>query len=55
MDRILVGLDTSERSWRVLDQAIGMARRLGGRLLLVHAYTLPVGLPLEVYAARFPA
>jgi universal stress protein F len=50
MKKVLVGLDASPRSSVVLDEAIGLVQQTGGQLILLHAYNLPVGLPIEVYA-----
>jgi nucleotide-binding universal stress UspA family protein len=50
MRRVLVGLDASPRAEQVLDYAMELVRKTGGQLVLLHAYSLPVGLPVEVYA-----
>src|SRR5438552_281590 len=50
MKRILVGLDASPRAVGVLDAAIELARRIDARLVLLRAYSIPVGIPIEVYA-----
>ncbi len=44
---IIVGLDRSETSTPVLDAAVDMARKLGGKLHLVRAVPIPVEMPLE--------
>ena len=50
MQKILVGIDSSPRASMVLEYALELATKTGGKLFLLHAYTLPVGLPIEVYA-----
>ncbi|MFO0761333.1 MAG: universal stress protein [Byssovorax sp.] len=50
MDRILVGLDASPRAKGVLDNAIELARRLGGKLVLFRAVGIPVEVPPEAYS-----
>lgn len=55
MERILVALDASPRAPAVRDAAVDLARRLGGSLLVAHAYSLPVGLPLEAYSTALDA
>lgn len=50
MRRVLVGLDASPRAEQVLDYALELVRKTGGQLVLLYAYSLPVGLPVEVYA-----
>ena len=50
MQRILVALDGSPRQKEVLDVAVGLATRSAGRLILFHAVSLPVPLPVQVLA-----
>lgn len=45
MNRILVGLDGSEREPKVLRAARDLAEKAGGRLILARAISLPVELP----------
>lgn len=48
IDRIVIGIDFSETSERALRYAIELASRLGARVDLVHAYSLPAfALPIE--------
>ena len=50
MDKILVGLDASPRASHVLDTAVNLARKTGGKLILFRAVGIPIGLPAEAYA-----
>ena len=50
MNRILVGLDGSESERHVLDTAVSLAAKLGGRLVLFRAVSLPIGLPAQALA-----
>jgi nucleotide-binding universal stress UspA family protein len=50
MNRILVGLDASPRAKDVLDTAVNLARKTGGRVVLFRAVGIPLGLPPEAYA-----
>lgn len=50
MNRILVGLDGSESERHVLDTAVSLASKLGGRLVLFRAVSLPIGLPAQALA-----
>ena len=50
MDRILVGLDASPRAAWVLQRAVELARRGGGKVLLFRAVGIPVGIPHEAYS-----
>jgi nucleotide-binding universal stress UspA family protein len=50
MDKILVGLDASPRAKDVLDTAVNLAKKTGGRLVLFRAVGIPLGLPPEAYA-----
>jgi universal stress protein F len=50
MDRILVGLDASPRAVGVLQTAVELARRGGGKVLLFRAVGIPVGIPHEAYS-----
>lgn len=50
MDKILVGLDASPRARDVLDTAVNLARKTGGKLVLFRAVGIPLGLPPEAYA-----
>jgi nucleotide-binding universal stress UspA family protein len=50
MDKILVGLDASPRARDVLDTAVNLAKKTGGRLVLFRAVGIPLGLPPEAYA-----
>jgi nucleotide-binding universal stress UspA family protein len=49
MDRILVGLDASERATLVLEAAVDLARRTGGKLILFRAVGVPHEIPVEAY------
>lgn len=49
MDRILVGLDASPRSAGVLETAVALARRTGGKLILFRAVGVPHEIPVEAY------
>jgi nucleotide-binding universal stress UspA family protein len=49
MDRILVGLDASERAGLVLETAADLARRTGGKLILFRAVGVPHEIPVEAY------
>lgn len=42
LQRILVPVDFSEKSERALDYAIELAKKVGARITLVHAYEIPV-------------
>jgi nucleotide-binding universal stress UspA family protein len=48
--RILVGLDGSPAERQVLDDAVALAAKLDGRLILFHAVSLPVPLPTRALA-----
>jgi nucleotide-binding universal stress UspA family protein len=50
MDRILVGLDASPRAAGVLQKAVELARRGGGKVLLFRGVGIPVGIPHEAYS-----
>ena len=50
MDRILVGLDASARAARVLETAVELARRTGGKLILFRAVGVPHEIPVEAYS-----
>jgi universal stress protein F len=50
MDRILVGLDASPRSDGVLQVALELARRVGGKLILFRAVGVPHEVPHEAYS-----
>lgn len=50
MDRILVGLDASPRAAGVLDTAVELARRTGGKLILFRAVGVPHELPQEAFS-----
>jgi universal stress protein F len=50
MDRILVGLDASPRAEGVLDTAVELARRAGGKLILFRAVGVPHEIPVEAYS-----
>lgn len=50
MDRILVGLDASPRAKGVLDAAIDLARRVGGKLVLFRGVGIPMEIPHEAYS-----
>lgn len=47
---ILVALDNSPRAAPVLAEAIDLAEKLGGRLVLVRAVGLPHGIPAEAFS-----
>ncbi|APR84080.1 Universal stress protein family protein [Minicystis rosea] len=49
MDRILVGLDASPRADGVLETAVDLARRTGGKLILCRAVGIPHEIPAEAY------
>lgn len=42
MTTIVCAIDFSEHSARALDHALGLAKRLGGKVVAVHAWQLPV-------------
>jgi nucleotide-binding universal stress UspA family protein len=42
-DKILVPLDGSEHSLRALDVAIQIAKKFGGKIALIHVYSVTVG------------
>ena len=48
--KILVGLDGSPREPAVLQQAVELADRLGGKLLLVRAMQIPVSIPAVAWS-----
>lgn len=50
MERILVGLDGSLRSKDVLETAINLARKVGGKLVLFRGVGIPIELPPEAYS-----
>jgi nucleotide-binding universal stress UspA family protein len=50
MKRILVGLDGSEHERPVLATAVHLVTRLGGKLVLFRAVSLPIGLPASALA-----
>ena len=50
MDRILVGLDASARATSVLETAMELARRTGGKLILFRAVGVPHEIPVEAYS-----
>ena len=50
MDRILVGLDGSPGAVKVLERAIELARRSGGKLLLFRAVGVPIDIPQAAYS-----
>ncbi len=50
MQRILVCLDGSPSQGTVLDAAVGLADKLGARLILFHAVAIPVHLPAQALA-----
>jgi nucleotide-binding universal stress UspA family protein len=50
MNRILVGLDGSESERHVLETAVSLASRLGGKLILFRAVSLPIGIPAQALA-----
>lgn len=50
MERILVGLDGSQRSKDVLETAINLARKVGGKLVLFRGVGIPIELPPEAYS-----
>ena len=50
MNKILVGLDASPRARDVLDTAVNLAKKTGGKLVLFRAVGVPLGLPPEAYA-----
>ena len=49
LDKILVGLDDSPRAAEVMAAAKQLAQGSGAKLVLVHAVSLPVGIPPEYY------
>lgn len=53
-NRIVVGVDGSDRSRRVLAFAYDEARRRGDHLLVVHAYTVPVYWGVPEFGAVVP-
>lgn len=50
MDRILVGLDASPRSQGVLEAAVHLAKRAGGKLILYRGVGIPREIPVEAYS-----
>ncbi len=50
MTTLLVALDSSSVSQKVLEAAVAQARSLGATLTLLRAVGLPTELPLEAYA-----
>jgi universal stress protein F len=50
MKKILVGLDGSPRSQGVLDAALGLAKLVGAKVLVVRAIGLPPAMPPHVWA-----
>lgn len=48
--KILVGLDGSPREPAVLEQAVELADRLGGKLLLCRAMQIPVSIPAVAWS-----
>lgn len=50
MNRILVGLDASERAPTVLTYAAQLAQRVGGRLVLFRAVGIPIDLPAHAFS-----
>ncbi len=50
MDRILIGLDGSERAEGVLKKGVELARRAGGKVFLFRAVGVPIEVPTEAYA-----
>jgi nucleotide-binding universal stress UspA family protein len=50
MKRILVGLDGSDHERPVLATAVKLVTKLGGKLVLFRAVSLPVGLPSSALA-----
>ena len=53
-NRIVVGVDGSDQSRRVLQFAVEEARRRGDPLLVVHAYTVPVYWGVPEFGAVVP-
>ena len=49
LGKILVGLDDSPRAAEVMEAAKELAQSSGAKLVLVHAVSLPVGIPPEYY------
>ncbi len=47
--RMLVGLDASPRAEEVLRAAVGLAKRMGGKLVLVRSVGVPHEIPPEAY------
>ena len=50
MERILVGLDGSPRAKDVLETAINLARKVGGKLVLFRGVGIPIELPSDAYS-----
>jgi nucleotide-binding universal stress UspA family protein len=50
MERILVGLDASPRAGDVLETAVILAQRTGGKLILFRAVGVPHEIPVEAYS-----
>jgi universal stress protein F len=50
MERILVGLDASPRAKDVLETAINLARKVGGKLVLFRGVGIPIELPPDAYS-----
>jgi nucleotide-binding universal stress UspA family protein len=49
-NQVLVALDSSERATQVLAAAARIGERMGGKLLLLRAVSIPTELPSEAYA-----
>ncbi len=49
MERILVGLDASPHAGDVLETAVILAQRTGGKLILFRAVGVPHEIPVEAY------
>lgn len=47
MQRILVGLDSSNRAAHVLREAVQLARRVGAKLVVMRAASIPIEFPIE--------
>ena len=48
--RMVVGLDASPRAEEVLRAAVGLAKRMGGKLILLRTVGVPHEIPKEAYA-----
>jgi nucleotide-binding universal stress UspA family protein len=50
MNKILVGLDASDRARAIMDYAVELARKTGAKLVLFRAVGVPVDLPAQAFS-----